>query len=87
MPAALLPDRGVIRVSGEDARDFLQNLVTNDLDAVTPERAGYGALLTPQGKIIADFLIVALPESDGGGFVVAAGLTEGLPSLLNLGCF
>lgn len=76
MPAALLPDRGVIRVSGEDARDFLQNLVTNDLDAVTPERAGYGALLTPQGKIIADFLIVALPESDGGGFLLDAPLLQ-----------
>lgn len=76
MPAAQLPDRGVIRVSGEDARDFLQNLVTNDLDAVTPERAGYGALLTPQGKIISDFLIVALPEGDGGGFLLDAPLLQ-----------
>jgi folate-binding protein YgfZ len=70
MPAARLIDRGVIRVSGDDARDFLQNLVTNDLDTVTPERAGYGALLTPQGKIIGDFLIVAIPEGDGGGFLL-----------------
>ena len=61
--AARLIDRGVIRVSGEDARDFLQNLVTNDMDTVTPERAGYGALLTPQGKIISDFLVVAVPEA------------------------
>lgn len=76
MSAVHLIDRGVIRVSGEDARDFLQNLVTNDLDAVTPERAGYGALLTPQGKIIGDFLIVALPESDGGGFLLDAPLLQ-----------
>jgi folate-binding protein YgfZ len=76
MPAARLIDRGVIRVSGEDARDFLQNLVTNDLDAVTPERAGYGALLTPQGKIIGDFLIVAIPEGDGGGFLLDAPLLQ-----------
>jgi folate-binding protein YgfZ len=76
MPAARLNDRGVIRVSGEDARDFLQNLVTNDLDPVTPERAGYGALLTPQGKIISDFLIVAIPEGDGGGFLLDAPLLQ-----------
>jgi len=70
MPAAHLIDRGVIRVSGADARDFLQNLVTNEMDAVTPDQAGYGALLTPQGKIICDFLIVALSEEDGGGFLL-----------------
>ena len=62
MPATHLVDRGVIRVSGEDARDFLQNIVTNDMDAVTVGRAGYGALLTPQGKIIGDFVLVAVPK-------------------------
>jgi folate-binding protein YgfZ len=76
-----LIDRGVIRVSGEDARDFLQNLVTNDMDAVTPERAGYGALLTPQGKIICDFLIVALSGEDGGGFLLDTPLLQ-VPDLM-----
>lgn len=76
MPATHLVDRGVIRVSGEDARDFLQNLVTSDMDAVTPERAGYGALLTPQGKIICDFLIVAVPEGEGGGFLLDTPLLQ-----------
>lgn len=70
MSATRLIDRGVIRVSGEDARDFLQNLVTNDLDPVAPGQAGYGALLTPQGKIICDFFIVALSPEDGGGFLL-----------------
>lgn len=70
MSATRLIDRGVIRVSGEDARDFLQNLVTNDLDPVVPGQAGYGALLTPQGKIICDFFIVALSPEDGGGFLL-----------------
>jgi folate-binding protein YgfZ len=81
MSATQLIDRGVIRVSGEDARDFLQNLVTNDMDAVTPERAGYGALLTPQGKIICDFLIVALSGEDGGGFLLDTPLLQ-VPDLM-----
>ncbi|AXS39559.1 folate-binding protein YgfZ [Breoghania sp. L-A4] len=50
-----LGDRGVIRVSGEDAQAFLQGLVTCDID--TLESGAYGALLTPQGRIIFDFLI------------------------------
>lgn len=76
MPATHLIDRGVIRVAGEDARPFLQNLVTNDLDAVTPDQAGYGALLTPQGKIICDFLIVAVPDAEGGGFLLDTPLLQ-----------
>ncbi|PTM41424.1 folate-binding protein YgfZ [Bosea sp. 124] len=76
MPATHLIDRGVIRVSGEDARDFLQNIVTNDMDAVTPDQAGYGALLTPQGKIICDFLVVAVPEGEGGGFLLDTPLLQ-----------
>jgi len=74
MSATRLIDRGVIRVSGDDARDFLQNLVTNEMDTVVPGRAGYGALLTPQGKIICDFFIVALPPEDGDGFLLDAPL-------------
>ncbi|MFJ5369880.1 YgfZ/GcvT domain-containing protein [Bosea sp. CER48] len=77
MTATRLIDRGVIRVSGEDARDFLQNLVTNDLDPVAPgHAAGYGALLTPQGKIICDFFVVALSPEDGGGFLLDAPLLQ-----------
>jgi folate-binding protein YgfZ len=68
MKAALLPDRGVVKVSGDDARRFLNGLVTNDMTKVTPGSARFAALLTPQGKIISDFIIAeALPE-DGGGF-------------------
>jgi folate-binding protein YgfZ len=76
MPATRLIDRGVIRVSGADARDFLQNIVTNEMDVVTAERAGYGALLTPQGKMICDFFVVALSEADGGGFLLDAPLLQ-----------
>lgn len=76
MPATRLVDRSVIRVSGDDARDFLQNIVTNEMDEVTAARAGYGALLTPQGKIIGDFLIVAVPEEEGGGFLLDCPLLQ-----------
>jgi folate-binding protein YgfZ len=54
-----LTDRQVIRVAGADARGFLQNLLTCDLDDVDADGAGYGALLTPQGKILFDFLVYA----------------------------
>ena len=63
---AHLADRAVISIGGEDAADFLAGLVTC---AVPEDGAGYGALLTPQGKIIADFFL--LPRRDGErGFLV-----------------
>ena len=62
MKAAFLPDRGVIKVGGEDARDFLNGLVTTDVTLVRPGLGRFGALLTPQGKIITDFLITEAPE-------------------------
>ena len=58
MPAVLLDDRAVLSVSGAEARNFLQGLVTCDMMKVTPDAPGFGALLTPQGKILFDFLIV-----------------------------
>lgn len=70
MKAAFLPDRGVIKVSGEDARKFLDGLVTTDIDRVQPGSARFGALLTPQGKITADFLITEAPAGHGGGFLL-----------------
>jgi folate-binding protein YgfZ len=81
MPATHLLDRGVIRVAGDEARAFLQNLVTNEMDDVSEARAGYGALLTPQGKIIADFLVVAVPQAEGGGFLLDAPLLQ-VPDLM-----
>ncbi len=54
---AFLHDRGVVRVSGPVARGFLDGLVTCDMDKVTPAQGQYGALLTPQGKILADFIV------------------------------
>lgn len=51
-----LSSRGVIAVSGPDAREFLQNLVTGDMEAAAATGAGSAALLAPQGKILFDFL-------------------------------
>ena len=56
MPSAYLDDRGVVRVAGPDACAFLQGLVTCNMAKVAPGRPAYGALLTPQGKIIFDFI-------------------------------
>jgi len=70
MQAAFLPDRGVIKVSGEDARRFLDSLVTCSLEPVRPGTGRFGALLTPQGKIIADFLITEAPAGHGGGLLL-----------------
>ena len=84
MKAAFLPDRGVIKVSGEDARNFLNGLVTTDVDLVRPGLGRFGALLTPQGKIIVDFLITEAPAGHGGGFLldVSRALAQGLADKL-----
>src|SRR6201747_1477897 len=70
MKAAFLPDRGVVKVSGADARDFLNGLVTTDVTLLRPGLGRFGALLTPQGKISADFLITEAPAGHGGGFLI-----------------
>lgn len=60
---AVLPERGVLAVAGEDRRSFLQGLVSNDVMKATPEHAIYAALLTAQGKYLFDFPIVSFGES------------------------
>lgn len=54
-----MPARGVIELGGEDRVTFLQGLVSNDVDEAAPGRAVWTALLTPQGKWLADFFILA----------------------------
>ncbi len=56
---AALPGRAVIEVGGEDRLAFLQGLVSNDVAEAAPCRAVWAALLTPQGKYLADFFILA----------------------------
>jgi folate-binding protein YgfZ len=68
MQAAFLSDRGVVRITGEDSRHFLNNIITADIEALRPGAARFAALLTPQGKIIVDFFITEAVPDDGGGF-------------------
>jgi tRNA-modifying protein YgfZ len=70
MPAAYLPDRGVVHVGGDDATSFLQGLITSDVEKLGPRQARFGALLSPQGKILFDFIVVAAPDERGGGFLL-----------------
>jgi hypothetical protein len=56
--AAMLEDRGVLSVSGADATGFLQGLLTNDVERLESSEARYAALLTPQGKILFDMIVV-----------------------------
>ena len=57
MPSASLNERAVLNVTGEDAEDFLQNLITTDLDTLERGDLKPGALLNPQGKILFEFLV------------------------------
>lgn len=66
MTKAYLPTRSLIRISGKDAQDFLHSLITTDIEGLPENEARPGALLTPQGKILFDFLI----WRDGEGFVL-----------------
>lgn len=58
-PATMLADRAVLRLSGEDVRGFLQGLVTADTGSLAPDAPVWGALLSPQGKALFDFLLWA----------------------------
>jgi folate-binding protein YgfZ len=64
--AALLEDRGVLRLAGADQRKFLQGLVTSDVDKVRDGAGIHAGLLTPQGKILFDFFVV----EDSGSLLV-----------------
>jgi folate-binding protein YgfZ len=82
MPVAQLDDRAVVRIAGPDAKTLLQNVVTNDIDIVEGHGSGYGALLTPQGKILWDFVL----HKQGDGFAadVRAGESEAFAKRLTL---
>jgi tRNA-modifying protein YgfZ len=55
-----LPDRALVAITGDDARPFVQGLVTNDVDRVDAGHARYAALLTPQGRYLFDFFMFDL---------------------------
>jgi len=68
MPTAHLADRGVVWVQGADAKTFLDGLFTCDIDRVAPGQPRFGALLTPQGKILFDFIVFEAPQDAGAGY-------------------
>jgi tRNA-modifying protein YgfZ len=80
--AAILRDRSVLRIQGPEAPHFLHNLVTSSVETLQPGEARYAALLTPQGKIIADFIVLA--QEDGFLLDVATGRVEELRKRLTL---
>ena len=65
-PQTLLPGRAILKIAGPDARHFLHNLLTADIEALAPGDATYGALLTPQGKILSDVFVF----SDGTAYLI-----------------
>jgi folate-binding protein YgfZ len=59
---APLPSRALIAVGGPDWRSFLQGLITQDVDTLQPGEARFGALLTPQGRLLYDLFVVGRDE-------------------------
>ncbi|OWV89689.1 aminomethyltransferase [Rhizobium sp. N122] len=76
MPAVFLKDRALLSISGAEAQSFLQNLITTDIISLAPDEARPGALLTPQGKILFDFMI--WPDGDGYTIETETGQRDGL---------
>ena len=54
----ILEDRGLLYINGDDAKEFLQNIITNNIENVSENRSCFSALLTPQGKYLYDFIII-----------------------------
>jgi folate-binding protein YgfZ len=54
----LLEDRGLISISGEDVKNFLQNIITNDIEKVNSSASIFSALFTPQGKYLFEFFLI-----------------------------
>ena len=56
--ACILEDRGILFIDGVDAKDFLQNIITNDMNKVKDDSSCFASLLTPQGKFLFEFLVI-----------------------------
>ena len=58
----ILEDRGFIKANGPDAKDFLQNIITNDIEKTTSSTTVFSSILTPQGKYLFEFFIMRLED-------------------------
>jgi folate-binding protein YgfZ len=56
--ACILEDRGILFIDGVDAKDFLQNIITNDINKVSNHNSCFASLLNPQGKFLFEFLVI-----------------------------
>src|SRR5713226_9752401 len=65
-----LQDRAVLRVSGSDAAGFLKGLLTSDVESLEVGAARYAALLTPQGKILFDFLVLRIGAEASAAYLI-----------------
>ncbi len=54
----ILDDRAILYINGEDAKEFLQNLISNDINKVSDVNSCFSSLLTPQGKFLYEFIII-----------------------------
>jgi len=66
----ILKDRGIISVLGKDSKEFLQNIITNDINIVNKDNSIFSGIFTPQGKYLYEFFIV---KSDDGYFLDCSG--------------
>ena len=58
----ILDDRGFIKINGDEARSFLQNIVTNDVEKVTDNFTLFSSIFTPQGKYLYEFFILKFED-------------------------
>ena len=79
--ASILADRGIVKISGAEALDFLHRLVTNSLLDLKPGEARYAALLSGQGKLLYDFFVTPLPEGPQAGCLLDCLRTQ-IPDLV-----
>ena len=54
----ILDDRAILYINGSDAKDFLQNLISNDINKVTDNSSCFASLFTPQGKFLYEFMVI-----------------------------
>ena len=54
----ILEDRGILYINGTDAKEFLQNMISNDMDKVREDSSCFASLLTPQWKFLFAFIII-----------------------------
>jgi folate-binding protein YgfZ len=62
----ILKDRGLISITGDDAKEFLQNIITNDIEKVSEINSIFSALFSPQGKYLYEFFVISL----GNGYIL-----------------